>query len=141
MNAQPSSTGCHTQLFWHYLLFICMHTEIKQISSTKEFKAARTDNQMNIYTLNVGQGQFVVVAGKSEAFIVDTYLPLNPKNDIVNIKAALAKILPGKNLIGLMVTGFDAFRYTQVTQPVRVHGRSACLEQRWRCPAYPARVF
>ena len=69
---------------------------------------------MNIYTLNVGQGQFVVVAGKSEAFIVDTYLPLNPKNDIVNIKAALAKILPGKNLIGLMVTGFDDDHFNEV---------------------------
>lgn len=69
---------------------------------------------MIIYTLNVGQGQFVVVTGKSEAFIVDTHLPFNPKNDIINIKAALAKILPGKNLIGLMVTGFDDDHFNEV---------------------------
>lgn len=37
--------------------------------------------------------------------------------------------------------GYTPSRYTQVTPPIRVHGRSACLEQRWRCPAYPARVF
>jgi hypothetical protein len=41
---------------------------------------------MNIYTLNVGQGQFVVVVGSKEAFIVDTYVPLDPKVDIVNVK-------------------------------------------------------
>lgn len=69
---------------------------------------------MNIYTLNVGQGQFVVVAGSEEAFIVDTYLPLDPKVDIVNVKGALATILKGKNLIGLMVTGFDDDHFNEV---------------------------
>lgn len=69
---------------------------------------------MKIYTLNVGQGQFVVVTGQKEAFIVDTYVPLNPKSDIVNVKAALANILSGKNLIGLMVTGFDADHFNEV---------------------------
>jgi hypothetical protein len=63
---------------------------------------------MNIYTLNVGQGQFVVVVGVSEAFIVDTYVPVNPKYEIIHVKSALSKILQGKNLIGLIVTGFDA---------------------------------
>ncbi len=69
---------------------------------------------MNIYTLNVGQGQFVVVTGQKEAFIVDTYVPLNPKNEIVNVKGALANILAGKNLIGLMVTGFDDDHFNEV---------------------------
>lgn len=69
---------------------------------------------MNIYTLNVGQGQFVVVTGKSEAFIVDTYVPLNPTNDIIHVKSALSKILQGKELIGLVVTGFDADHFNEV---------------------------
>lgn len=69
---------------------------------------------MKIYTLNVGQGQFMVVTGQKEAFIVDTYVPLNPKTDIVNVKGALANILQGKNLIGLVVTGFDADHFNEV---------------------------
>lgn len=69
---------------------------------------------MKVYTLNVGQGQFVVVTGSSEAFIVDTYVPINPKVEIVNVKAALAKILAGKNLVGLMITGFDADHFNEV---------------------------
>ena len=69
---------------------------------------------MNIYTLNVGQGQFVVVTGATEAFIVDTYLPLNPTNDIINVKSALAKILEGKELIGLIITGFDSDHFNEV---------------------------
>lgn len=69
---------------------------------------------MNIYTLNVGQGQFVVVTGKTEAFIVDTYFPLNPSNDVIYVKGALASILQGKELIGLMVTGFDSDHFNEV---------------------------
>lgn len=69
---------------------------------------------MKIYTLNVGQGQFVVVAGNTEAFVIDTYVPIDPKVDIVNVKAALAAILNGINLIGLMVTGFDADHFNEV---------------------------
>lgn len=69
---------------------------------------------MKIYTLNVGQGQFVVVAGDKEAFIVDTYIPLEPKYPIVNVKGALATILDGKELIGLMVTGFDADHFNEI---------------------------
>jgi competence protein ComEC len=69
---------------------------------------------MQIYTLNVGQGQFVVVTGTSEAFIVDTYVPLNPTNDVINVKSALATILQGKELVGLLVTGFDADHFNEV---------------------------
>lgn len=69
---------------------------------------------MKIYTLNVGQGQFVVVVGESEAFIVDTYIPLEPKHPIINVKGALATILKDKNLIGLMVTGFDADHFNAI---------------------------
>jgi beta-lactamase superfamily II metal-dependent hydrolase len=69
---------------------------------------------MDIYTLNVGQGQFVVITGSAQALIVDTYVPLNPSTDIVNVKAALAKILSGKNLVGLIVTGFDSDHFNEV---------------------------
>ncbi len=69
---------------------------------------------MIIYTLNVGQGQFVVVTGNTEAIIVDTYVPLNPTNDVINVKGALANILSGKNLVGLMVTGFDSDHFNEV---------------------------
>lgn len=69
---------------------------------------------MIIYTLNVGQGQFVVVTGDTQAIIIDTYVPLNPTNDVVNVKAALATILAGKELVGLMVTGFDSDHFNEV---------------------------
>lgn len=69
---------------------------------------------MRIYTLNVGQGQFVVVTGDSEAFIIDTYVPLNPTKDVINVKAALATILQGKKLVGLVVTGFDSDHFNEV---------------------------
>lgn len=69
---------------------------------------------MQIYTLNVGQGQFVVIVGDSQAIIVDTYVPLNPTNDAINIKAALATILKGKALVGLLITGFDSDHFNEV---------------------------
>jgi len=69
---------------------------------------------VNIYTLNVGQGQFMVVTGNTQAIIIDTYVPLNPTSDIVNVKSALAKILQGKELVGLIVTGFDSDHFNEV---------------------------
>lgn len=69
---------------------------------------------MKIYTLNVGQGQFVVVVGDSEAVIVDSSVPLSPTTSIINVKSALADILVGKNLVGLMITGFDADHFNEI---------------------------
>ena len=69
---------------------------------------------MNIYTLNVGQGQFVVVTGQKQALIVDTYVPLSPAHPIVSVKGALATILEGKDLVGLMVSGFDSDHFNEV---------------------------
>jgi competence protein ComEC len=69
---------------------------------------------MQIFTLNVGQGQLVVVTGTAQAIIIDTYVPLNPSNDIVNVKSALASILAGKELVGLLVTGFDSDHFNEV---------------------------
>ena len=68
---------------------------------------------MNIYTLNVSQGQFVLVTGTTEAFVVDTFVPLNSEQDTVFVKGALSKILAGKHLIGLLVTGFDADHFCE----------------------------
>ncbi len=69
---------------------------------------------MKIYTLNVGQGQFVVVVGTSEALIVDTSVPLSPAHPIINVKSALADILSEKYLVGLIITGFDADHFNEV---------------------------
>ena len=69
---------------------------------------------MQIYTLNVGQGNFNVVVGENEAFIVDTYVPTATEQKIINVKGALTNILSGKNLIGLMITGFDADHFNEV---------------------------
>lgn len=69
---------------------------------------------MVIYTLNIGQGQFVAVTGDTQAVIVDTYVPLNPARDAINVKAALSKILDGKELVGLMITGFDADHFNEI---------------------------
>jgi len=68
---------------------------------------------MEIFTLNVSQGQFVVVCGKHEAFIVDSFVPLSSGQETIFVKAALAKILGGKNLVGLLVTGFDADHFCE----------------------------
>jgi len=69
---------------------------------------------MKIYTLDVGQGQFVVVVGTSEALIVDTSVPLAPKHPIIHVKSLLSDILSGKNLVGLMITGFDADHFNEI---------------------------
>jgi beta-lactamase superfamily II metal-dependent hydrolase len=69
---------------------------------------------MHIYTLNVGQGQFVVVTGDTQAFIIDTYVPLTATNEIINVKGALSTILQGKVLVGLVVTGFDSDHFNEV---------------------------
>lgn len=69
---------------------------------------------MEIYTLNVGQGQFVILCGSKQAFIVDTYVPLNPSSDIINVKGALANILEGKELAGLIITGFDSDHFNEI---------------------------
>lgn len=68
---------------------------------------------MEIFTLNVGQGQFVVVTGKREAFIVDTFVPLSSVQDTVFVKGALSQILEGRKLVGLIVTGFDADHFCE----------------------------
>ena len=69
---------------------------------------------MQIYTLNVGQGQFVVVTGDRQAIIVDTYVPLATGQSTEHVKSALADILRGKHLVGLMVTGFDSDHFNEV---------------------------
>jgi beta-lactamase superfamily II metal-dependent hydrolase len=69
---------------------------------------------MDIYTLNIGQGQFAIVVGEHDAIIIDTFVPLNPSRDVINVKGALAKILAGKNFSGLMITGFDADHFNEV---------------------------
>lgn len=69
---------------------------------------------MNIYTLNVGQGEFIVVTGATEAIIVDTSIQISPSRPIINVKAALTDILKGKNLVGVMITGFDSDHFNEI---------------------------
>lgn len=69
---------------------------------------------MQIYTLNVGQGQLVVVVGVTEAFIVDTHVTLDSGQETEFVVGALAKILKDKHLAGLIVTGFDADHFCEV---------------------------
>jgi len=70
---------------------------------------------MNIYTLNVGQGQLVAITGKNEAIVVDTFLPLNAQNqDTEHVIGALADIFQGKNFVGAIITGFDDDHFCDV---------------------------
>jgi beta-lactamase superfamily II metal-dependent hydrolase len=69
---------------------------------------------MNIYTLHVGQGQFVVITGKTEAIIVDTLLPATYQEGTTHVIGALANILHSKHLLGTIVTGFDDDHFCDV---------------------------
>ena len=69
---------------------------------------------MNIYTLNVGQGQFVIVKGQKETVIVDTYVPLNAEQKTTFVVGALAKVLKDTNMIGVIFTGFDEDHFCDV---------------------------
>lgn len=60
---------------------------------------------MRIYTLNVGRGQFVVVAGRKEALVVDSFVPEDAAQSAF-VKSALATILARRDLVGLVVTDF-----------------------------------
>jgi beta-lactamase superfamily II metal-dependent hydrolase len=63
---------------------------------------------MQIYTLAVGQGHMTVITHGREAIIVDTHIPGPNEERVVFVKAALAKILDGRKLAGLLLTSFDA---------------------------------
>ena len=69
---------------------------------------------MEIHTLNVGQGQFVVVTGSQEAVIIDCFVPAIFQPNTSFVVGALSNILRGKNLIGLIVTGFDQDHFNPV---------------------------
>ena len=62
---------------------------------------------MEIITLNAGQGQFVIVKGTKEAFIVDTHYPESDET-IADIEGALKTYISGLTVTGLIFTGFDA---------------------------------
>lgn len=62
---------------------------------------------MKITTVNVGQGHLTIVTHNDEAIVIDTRIPPNDESyDFV--KKRLAETVSGKNVIGLMLTGFDA---------------------------------
>ena len=63
---------------------------------------------MEIHTLYVGQGSLSVITGENEAIIVDSCIPPLTDPYAEFMKAAFAKILAGKEVVGLMLTGLDA---------------------------------
>lgn len=63
---------------------------------------------MEIYTLYVGQGNLAVVVGEQEAVVVDAHIPPSDDPCAEFVKAALAAIVRGKNVVGIILTGFDA---------------------------------
>lgn len=62
---------------------------------------------MEIFTLSVGQGAMTIIRGPTEAIIVDTHIPTGGESRVVFVKAALAQILEGRKLAGLILTSFD----------------------------------
>lgn len=70
---------------------------------------------MNIYTLNVSQGQFVVVTGATEALVIDTYVPPSgTSQETEHVKRALSHILANKHFSTLVVTGFDDDHFCEI---------------------------
>lgn len=62
---------------------------------------------MRVITPYVGQGSLSIIVGEQEAIIVDTFVPPPSDDEALFMKALLAKVLQGKTLIGLMLTGLD----------------------------------
>jgi beta-lactamase superfamily II metal-dependent hydrolase len=62
---------------------------------------------MDFISLDVGQGNFGILRGPTEAIIFDTHVPPSG-GDTEFVKRALAKAVAGLNVRGLVLTGFDA---------------------------------
>ncbi len=62
---------------------------------------------MEILTINVGQGAFVVVRDPDEAVIIDTRIPSGGDRSTEYVKGALALAVKDRNVRGLVLTGFD----------------------------------
>jgi len=60
-----------------------------------------------LYTLAVGQGDFAVLVGDTEAIVIDTNLPPVGEKETIFVKGALSKIAKGKNVVGVIITGLD----------------------------------
>ncbi len=63
---------------------------------------------MEVLTLYVGQGSLSVITGDSEAIIVDSNIPPHSDERAEFMKAVLAQVLSGKEVVGLVLTGLDA---------------------------------
>ena len=62
---------------------------------------------MDIITVNIGQGSFVLIRHGTEALIVDACMPASNDNTVVSVKYTLATYLKGYFVRGLILTGFD----------------------------------
>ena len=63
---------------------------------------------MKLYTLYVGQGACSVVLRHGEAIIIDCRIPARGDDSAEFLKAQLAHLVSGHEVIGLILTGFDA---------------------------------
>lgn len=62
---------------------------------------------MELYTLNVGQGNLAVLRGDEEAVIIDTHIPSSTDKDAEFVRAALVPVLKDRKVTGLILTGWD----------------------------------
>jgi competence protein ComEC len=63
---------------------------------------------MDVITVNVGQGAFVIVRNNDEAMIVDSCIPPAGNETVAYVKGLLATFLKDYNVRGLILTGFDS---------------------------------
>ena len=60
----------------------------------------------DLFTLDVGQGNFAVLRGQSEVIVIDTHLPPESGRRAELAKSSLSKIFNGRSLKGVILTGF-----------------------------------
>jgi beta-lactamase superfamily II metal-dependent hydrolase len=72
-----------------------------------QLRTTSFENHMKVITPYVGQGSLSIIVGEKEAIIVDTFVPPSTDDEAVFMKDLLAKVLQGKNVVGLLLTGLD----------------------------------
>jgi competence protein ComEC len=63
---------------------------------------------VHLFTFYVGQGNFAVLVGGEEAIVIDAHMPSANDGDAIFLKKALATVVAGRKVRGLILTSFDA---------------------------------
>src|SRR5438034_1375306 len=63
---------------------------------------------MEVITVNVGQGSLAIVRNESEAVIIDARMPPCGDDTVASVKGHLSKLLKGRYVRGVILTGLDA---------------------------------